>query len=139
MRGTRLLVAIGIVFFVGFAVQRCRSPFATIAAERDLARAIAEPNGLAVVEVMALRELLGVSVPEAELRELARRFATERARTGSRDLAVLSVAGHAALAERLLERASGVVADAERALKPLPEGLCAVRFAKMVARFASVE
>ncbi|MGA1605783.1 MAG: hypothetical protein ACO4CT_02265, partial [Planctomycetota bacterium] len=75
-RGIPLLVLLGALVVAAVAFQRARSPFLRIEAERDVAVRVASAaaDDLAVVDVLALRELLGVDRDELELHVAARAF-----------------------------------------------------------------
>jgi hypothetical protein len=135
-RAVLAIAGVAVLFTAALGVQRCRSPFLRIEGERDAARAIASEIGLRVAEVMALRELLGVTVSLDELRRRARDLVAARTELGSDDLAVLCVVGERELALRLSRAAGGDADAAQRALAPLPEAIHAVRFRAMVERFA---
>lgn len=136
MTGVRLLALLGVVFVAGFALQHARSPVVRIAGEVEIAERVATGSGLGADEVMALRELLGADLAEAVVLERARELVALRARLGSDDLAVVALAGHRALVERLLAEADADVERARAALRPLPEAIAAARFAELTRRFA---
>ena len=136
MTGSRLLAVLGVLAFAAFACQRACSPFLLIERERGAAQAIAVETGLDALDVMALRELLGADLPQDELRARSRSFAAERGRLGI-ELAVLAVAGEAALAERIFAESGGNAARAHELLRPRREAVLAVRFSAVRERFAS--
>lgn len=141
-RGIPLLVLLGALVLAAVAFQRARSPFLRIEAERDLAVRVAAQaaDDLEVVDVLALRELLGVERDELEIHLAARTFSTLRARfDGSELLAILGVAGELERVEDALRRAGGDVAETEAFVRLWPEAVAATRFARMRERFASRE
>jgi hypothetical protein len=133
---TRLLLGLSALFLAAFWFQRCRSDVLAIEAEAPLARTVATQTGLTVAEVMALRELLGPTLPEAELVEQARRYRALDSELGAA-LAALAVAGHEALVRAEYAAAGGDPAAAWLRLKGQPEAIAAVRFRAMVKRFAA--
>jgi hypothetical protein len=138
MRGPRLLAVLALTAVAAFAWQRGRSPFLRIEAERELAARVAAEAGLDPVEVMALRELVGVDRDEAALGEVARRFvADRRAYGGSEALAAVAAGGSRAVADAVYAAAGRRVDEAERELRPRPEAVLAVRFRTVRERFAS--
>lgn len=141
-RGIPLLVLLGTLVVAAVAFQRARSPFLRIEAERDLAVRVASAaaDDLAVVDVLALRELLGVDRDELELHVAARAFSQLRARFGGSELlAVLGVVGHLERVEDALARTQGDVAAAEALARLWPEAVASTRFQRMRERFASRE
>lgn len=134
--GRSLLIALGVLGFAGFALQRARSPFLAIERERALAQELAPQTGLRVAELMALRELCGVARSRDELLAVATAFADERARLGEA-LAVCAANGRATLVAELLAACGGDAVAATARLRELPEGIDAVRFAAMRDRFAA--
>lgn len=69
------LSALVVVFLLLFAVQRTRSTFLRIEAERAAAAALAAQHGLSLAEVFALRDLVGVDAPDARWHEAVGRYA----------------------------------------------------------------
>lgn len=130
-----MLGSLSILFFVAFAFQRSRSTFLAVEARATEAAAIAGATGLTAVEVMALHELAGGSLTDAELEQRARRFAELRARYGHDGLAILALTGHEGEAERLHREESDALSLDAR-IRELPEGIVAVRYAAMRERFA---
>lgn len=138
MKGAPLLAAVGVVAVLGFALQRARSPFLRIEADEEVAAEIAARVGLQTVDVMALRELLGVGLERDELVAQAERFVADRRALGGSDaLAAVAASGHRGLAVRLFENAGGSATQAEADLRPLPEAIAAVRFRTVRERFSS--
>ena len=139
-RGIPLLVLLGALVLAAVAFQRARSPFLRIEAERDLAARIAEQaaDDLEVVDVLALRELLGVERDELELHVAARAFSTLRSRFGGSELlAILGVVGELERVEDAWGRSGGDVAATEALARLWPEAVAATRFERMRERFAS--
>ncbi len=141
-RGIPLLVLLGVLVVAAVAFQRARSPFLRIEAERELAARVASSaaDDLEVVDVLALRELLGVDRDELEMHAAARSFSVLRARfDGSEVLAVVCLAGELDRVEDILRRVDGDVADAEALVRLWPEAVAATRFQRMRERFAGRE
>jgi len=141
-RGIPLLVLLGALVLAAVAFQRARSPFLRIEAERDLAARIAAQaaDDLRVVDVLALRELLGVDRDESGLHVAARAFSELRARfDGSELLAILGVVGELERVEDAWGRSGGDVAATEALARLWPEAVAATRFVRMRERFASRE
>ncbi len=136
MRGGAVYAALTVLFLIALAVQRCRSPFLAIEAERALAEEIAADSGMDVAEVMALRELLGVGLSGEVLRARAVEFQRARIRLGADELAVLVAVGEGDLADRLLREADGDAERATRALRPMPQHVRTARFRAMTERFS---
>jgi hypothetical protein len=141
-RGVPLLVFLGALVVAAVVFQRARSPFLQIEAERDLAERVAAQaaEDLEVVDVLALRELLGVDRGELELQVAARAFSTFRARfDGSELLAILAVTSELARVEDVLRRTGGDVGEAEALVRLWPDAVAATRFARMRERFVARE
>jgi hypothetical protein len=141
-RGVPLLVFLGVLVVAAVVFQRARSPFLQIEAERDLAERVAAQaaEDLEVVDVLALRELLGVDRGELELEVAARAFSTFRARfDGSELLAILAVTSELARVEDVLRRTGGDVGEAEALVRLWPDAVAATRFARMRERFVARE
>jgi hypothetical protein len=141
-RGVPLLVFLGVLVVAAVVFQRARSPFLQIEAERDLAERVAAQaaEDLEVVDVLALRELLGVDRGELELQVAARAFSTFRARfDGSELLAILAVTSELARVEDVLRRTGGDVGEAEALVRLWPDAVAATRFARMRERFVARE
>ena len=135
MKSTRALAGLCLLFLLAFFVQRSRSAFLTIENGRSLAGRVAEQADMTVVEVMALRELLGLDLSEDRLQEAAERFALLREEMQD-DLAVLAVAGHEDLARSLWKEAGEDPTKANVLLRPRPEAIVPVRFKIMMKQFA---
>lgn len=136
MRGTPLLVVLGLLFFAGFAVQRARSPFLRIEREVEFAHDIGTRTGLVVEDVMALRELCGAELERERLLELATTFVANRQRLGE-ELAALCAVGLDDLADELERAAAGDRVRVHELLRRRPEAVHAVRFAAARDRFAA--
>lgn len=136
-RAAALLVALAIVAGSLFAWNRSRSPF--LAAEREVvaARALALEFGVALPEVLALREGVGVELGELPWRERVARWKAVRDTWPSLELAVLALLGRTELVNELLAAAAGDPVRAERLLADRPEHVAAVRFVSVAGRFAS--
>ena len=138
-RGVPLLVLLGALVLAAVAFQRARSPFLRIEAERDLAERVATQaaDDLEVVDVLALRELLGVERDELELHVAARAFSACRARFGGSELlAILCVTEQLGRVEDAFLRTGEDVAATEELVRLWPEAVAATRFARMRERFA---
>lgn len=141
-RGVPLLVLLGALVVAAVAFQRARSPFLRIEAERELAERVAAQaaDDLEVVDVLALRELLGVERDELELHVAARAFSELRTQfEGSELLAILAVHGELERVEDALRRTGGDIGEAEALARLWPEAVAATRFARMRERFAGRE
>lgn len=133
----RRLAAVGVLAASVFAFQAAHSPFLRIEAEAELAACLAREAGLETVDVMALRELVGVGMARTDLERVVLRFSADRQAFASDALAALAAAGHRRLAERLFATAEGSAPAAEALLWPLPEAISAVRFEQVRRRFAA--
>ena len=129
------LIALAALFLAAFVVQRARSGFLAIEAERDTAVAIAREHGLSVAEAMALRDLVGQAAGVPQWHSAAALFARERARLGD-PLAALVVAGRADAAELAVQEA-GAKDLAWQRLQLLPEAVPGLRFLALRDRFAA--
>ncbi len=130
-----VLVALAVAFLLLFWLQRQRSSFLAIEAERDTAAVIAQLHGLALFDAFALRDLVGATVPVATWQTAAATFAAVRGRMGD-GLAAVVVAGDAAAAETAL-RAAGQPDEAWRRFRGEPAALPGLRFLAMRERFAA--
>lgn len=131
-----VLAALSVLFLAAFYLQRSRSPFLAVEARAGEAMAIAGTTGLETAAVMAIHELAGGGLPRTELEQRATRFADLRRRFADDGLAILALAGHEAVAQRLHIEA-GDARVLESRIRALPEGIVAVRFREMRQRFAA--
>jgi hypothetical protein len=92
-----LLLALAGAFLASFWLQRARSPFLGIEADRDAAAAVASRHGLSIADAMALRELIGTNAELAVWHEAAATFARCRGPFGD-NLAAIAVADPSAAA-----------------------------------------
>lgn len=69
------LLGLVVVFLLLFVVQRARSTFLRIEAERAAAAELAVRHGLSLAEVFALRDLVGVEAVDARWHEAVGRYA----------------------------------------------------------------
>lgn len=130
-----VLLALAAAFLVLFAVQRHRSTFLRIEAERPAAVELARETGLGVADVFALRDLVGADAAAVAWRDAALAFARLRGELGDA-LAVVAVAGDAAAARR----ARAAAPDADRAWEQFrvePAALPGLRFLALRERFAA--
>jgi hypothetical protein len=131
----RILAGIVAGFLVLFAVQRCTSPFLRIEGERELAEGVAADSGLAAVDVMALRELLGAGIDRRDLTARCAEFAQLRGRLGE-GLAAVALCGHAVLVDAAVREHGGDASKAWAAFLQRPEAASGVRFLQVRERFA---
>ncbi len=135
MKGsTPILAGLVLAFLAAFAGLRACSPFRRIEAEAAFAAAVARDAGLTTADVMALREMLGVALPEPDLRRQAVAFVALRGRYGE-GLAAVAVAGHEAVVRDAVAQAGGDGALAWSRFQARPEAIWGVRFLAMRARF----
>ncbi|MFK7741900.1 MAG: hypothetical protein AB8H80_16405 [Planctomycetota bacterium] len=87
------LAGLAALFLALFAVQRSRSDFLAIEAQRDAAVQIAEECGLTLASVFALRDAVGMNATQAQWREAAVTFAGLRAALADEPGALGSLAG----------------------------------------------
>ena len=138
MRAAALLFAISVVFLTVFAFQRDRSVFLAVEARAAESRVLAEQNGVAVREVMALHELLGGRLNAQELAEQVEVFAEKKRELGDELLAVLAIRGRAPLAAKLRKAAGRDRARLRKLIRAQRVAVeDAVRFASMTGRFAA--
>lgn len=129
------LLAAAVVFLLLFALQRCRSAFLAIEADRAPAAALAAEHGLGVADVFALRDLVGVDAPLERWREAVATFARDRARLGE-PLAAVAAAGGREAAERARAGAGDAVLAWQR-FRLEPAALPGLRFLAVRDRFAA--
>ena len=104
------LCGLVVVFLLLFAWQRARSSFLRIEADRAPAAALAAQHGLAVAEVLALRDLVGVDAAAVRWYEAVGRYAAagghEAGLAGLGEDAALTQRRFAMLRERFAARAA---------------------------------
>ena len=133
--GSGPLLAVGaVVFFALFLWQRSGSDFLCITRERELAERVAAASNLKVVEVMAMRDVLGVAVGESELTRTAVQFAELRSQRGDQ-LAAFAIAGDRELVDLAWYYNDQDPAAAWQALVDRPEVVMATRFLDMRKRY----
>ncbi len=125
-----------VLFLALFAWRRADSTFLAIEAEIGAARVVAAQASLAVADALALRDLVGAQVAEAQWQQAALQFAGLRSVMGD-ELAAVAVAGQRAAAEAALAAGGGDAAVAWRQFRVEPAALPGLRFAAMRARFAA--
>lgn len=130
-----VLLALAAAFLVLFAVQRHRSTFLRIEAERPAALALAREAGLGIADVLALRDLVGVDAAAAAWRDAALAFARLRFELGD-PLAAVAVAGEPAAARRARAAAADPAA-AWAAFRVDAAALPGLRFLLLRERFAA--
>ncbi|GAB4163956.1 MAG: hypothetical protein Fur0037_29280 [Planctomycetota bacterium] len=131
---TPILLVLGLAFLAAFWLQRARSPFLAIERDAEAMRLIAGRSGVDTASAMALRELLGTSMPASEFESRCARFGEIRRLIGD-PLAVLTVAGDEELARRELARAGGDSDLAWKHLSARTEAMAALRFLAVRERF----
>ena len=129
------LGAAALVFFGLFFGQRQRSTFLAIELNRADLAATAVRHGLALAEVMALRDLIGSASALADHEAAAASFARERALLGDA-LAAVAVAGAPKLAhaQRLL---APDAATAWQRFRTDPAAVPGLRYLAICERFAT--
>lgn len=135
-RGSWPLLAAAAVLFAGaFAVQRSRSTFLAIEGQRPAARDLAAVHGLTLVDVFALRDLVGAGAPMADWAAAAAVFAREQPELGD-GLAAVAAAGDVELA-RAVRRGAADAATAWQRFATDQRALPGQRFLQLRARFAA--
>ncbi len=130
------LLALAAGCFGALLWLRGQSSFLAIEARRAVAQQLADRHGLAVAEVLALHDLIGVAADPVAWAAAAGEFAVRRARGGP-GLAAVALAGHVALAERHLAAANGDAEAAWLACRTEVDALAGVRFLLLRDRFAA--
>ena len=136
MKSGWTLAGLCLLFLVAFAVQRSRSTVLQIESDRPLAERIARQTGMAVPEVMSLRELQGLDLPEEQLQADAERFSRLRRERGD-DLAILAITDHEKLARELWEQSGEDPSRVSALLRDRAEAIVVVRFKSMREHFAA--
>lgn len=129
------LVVLAVAFLAAFAWQRQRSSFLAVERDRAAAKALATRHALAVVDVMALRELVGLAAGDDAWAATVARYAAARQHLGD-ELAVVAALGDRAAAEAA--RAAAAAPDAAwRQFRTQPAAAPGLQFVLVRDRFAA--
>ncbi len=129
------LAAVAVVFLAAFAWLRQRSSFLAIERDRAAAAAIATRHAVAVADVMALRELVGLAAGDDAWQTAVACYAADRQRLGD-ELAVVAAVGDRAAAEAA--RAAAAAPDAAwRQFRTRPAAAPGLQFVLVRDRFAA--
>lgn len=121
--------------FAALLWRRGESSFLAIEARRAAAQSLAERHRLAVAEVLALHDLVGVDADAVAWAAAAAEFAALRGRCGP-GLAAVALAGHRDRVEGHLAAANGDAEAAWLACRVEEHALAGLRFLLLSARFA---